>query len=934
MREYSDFLQPKVSAEEEHYLISWISLTKLRICRLKNKNLNANYDIRLVLVFSVAFSLATLGGPMSGNFHLPSVQLGHANAQLCQVQGAAGACSEFWYPAGPEMNTELVPIFSDPTAEYTNLQSPSPSIDFADAPCPPSLCASLTASPNFLVTAPVPQTGYYEIQFMLANNFWGCSFNFGNAACGIQIRQGIAHMIDKTAFANNEPSLTGVATPIDNPVSTTSAGSLLSPNPCGYDASFPQSGSNCVVGAPGGTAYHLNAATGANGFPWVYAPGSNDLNAAAQHFVSAGLATGFNPGTSVLTGIAAGAASNPPNFFVRNDDPARLNLGQSLAEEICYLFTGTFAAIPTCSSGGNTYLTVTQGPSTAFPGFFTSTTSVNLSWGMYTAAYTSVPFFDDSLYFTYNSRLVSGIPSIQPPSGPCSGQAVPTASATNYMYACSSTYDSLSSQMETAPCLAALGDPVNGASSNLPTSPGNGICPGSSQLSAHSAGIQAEANFGASVLTLPIFERTVQFGYLNNGWIRAINNNDVGLPNYFTWLNAYNPTPPLAGTIRQGFSQTTRSVNPYLASTPQDLYVIHNVYDSLYAVNPLDPSQDIDWMTTSTQQLSDSMLTYAPPAGTLTTYRFFLRDDLFFQDGTPVTSYDVAFSYLSMVGTGAFLGTGASMMTGITILNPRQFDISVNSTGPFVLDTLTSVPILPGHIWTNAGGAAWSSAVTSCSGNTPCADVQYTLTGSTVKCAGACTSFPAALMAFNPGEVTPTYDPIASHTFVGSGPWQCGTVTASGSGTCTSSGSMNPPFSGSYTLTRFGNGLAPASSISGIYFRSAGNLALWIWSQDNGDLTHQFLNVSVIAYCYGMAVNLSDPCGHFQEGIGNPGSGAVVGVTQFSIVARFFGVNWIAPFDWQTNPPLGIAPFPPVLYEGSATLSPASVVGCPGGYDC
>jgi hypothetical protein len=79
-------------------------------------------------------------------------------------------------------------------------------------------------------------------------------------------------------------------------------------------------------------------------------------------------------------------------------------------------------------------------------------------------------------------------------------------------------------------------------------------------------------------------------------------------------------------------------------------------------------------------------------------------------------------------------------------------------------------------------------------------------------------------------------------------------------------------------------------------------------------------------------------------GIGNPtgsaSSPAPIGLTQVSIVQRFVGVNWVSPYDWNTSPPQDIAAFPPVLYEGSITLNPSTVVGCAvsfnngGGYDC
>jgi len=145
---------------------------------------------------------------------------------------------------------------------------------------------------------------------------------------------------------------------------------------------------------------------------------------------------------------------------------------------------------------------------------------------------------------------------------------------------------------------------------------------------------------------------------------------------------------------------------------------------------------------------------------------------------------------------------------------------------------------------------------------------------------------------------------------------------------------------GSYVLTRFGKGLAPASSITSIYFRSNGNLALYLWSQDNGDSTHDFQNYSAVASCVG---SNSPSCSHWMMGIGGCGgtstTSCTVGSTQVSIVNRFVGVNWVVPSNWVTTPPTGIIPLNPVLYENTVTLNPASMVGCTapypsGGYDC
>jgi ABC-type transport system substrate-binding protein len=908
--------------------------------------------LKLLVIFGVAFSLASLPGPLSAGLHLPTVQLGHAQVAPCPVNVIS--CSNYWMPAGSAMDTESVLIFTDASAEFANIQSPTPGIDLTDAPLQPSLIQPLDQSNSFYVTSAISEHAYYDIQFMLAANFWGCSMNFGNSTCGVNIRQGIAHMIDRAEFVANDPTLQGQATAIDNPVPPNNGG-LPASNPCAWDTSFPQSGPNCIVGAPGGTSYHLAAGAGANGTSWLQAPGSSDLDAAAAHFVAAGIATGCDGGNgtasciastdSRLSGISSAATANPINFFIRNDDTARLDLGNGLSEQICYLFTGSYT--PPC-----TYLTVTRGPATAFlgyctgccgPGLGTCTTGVNLTWGMYTGAFSDVYPFDASLYFTYNSRFVDGIPSIIAPNGPCSAAATPSSNAANYMFLCSPAYDSISNQMEFANCLTVTGDPVVGSTSNNST----GTC-SLGGLSGVGAGLQAENVYGRGAYSIPVFDRTGdQFAYLSN-WQNVINGDGVGIPNFFTWLDAYSPNPAVAGTVRQGFSQTTRSVSPYIAETSHDFYIVRNIYDSLMVQNPLSNGQLIDWSALSVQLLTGlRALTYPPPPGTTQTFRFTLRSDMFFQDGRKVTSFDVAFSYLSLMATGAFQSTGLAPITGITILGPSQFDINLSSVGPFTLNYLTSPTIIPGRYWTNAGASTWDAEIGTCTSmGATCYLAQYTInsanpttTTCTLGAPFSCT-FPASTMNVNLAQTGATYDPVASHTLVGSGPFMCGTVTSSGSGTCSSSNTENPPVGGGYTLTRFGKGSAPASSISSIYFRSAGNMALWTWSEDTGDTTHDFLNYAILASCFGTQ---SSNCIHWMMGIGGCGgtvtSPCTIGLQQVSIVNRFVGMNWVAPSNWQTSPPAGIIPFAPVINEGSYTLNHASTAGCSvpfptGGYDC
>ena len=817
------------------------------------------------------------------------------------VAHASQAPSENWYPSGPAFNTYVTPFFADENAEFNCLQTGC--VDLTDWPLSPTLVNGLLSNPNIYITNPISAKEYFELEFHLGTNFWGCPMTYGNSACGKDIRQGVAHLVDKTLFTSSQGDIAGAAIPNDNPYPPSTG--LPSPNPCSWDPLFPQTGSSCVVGAVGGTAFHLAAATGVN-YPWQPALGSPDFCAAATHFVAAGLATGKDATTCALTGIASAVTNNPIQLFARSDHQPRLDLGVSVGQELCALFTGAFA------TGCTGYVTVSPVPITGFPGFTTSPTSVAATWNMYTAGFINVLTFDNSYFTGYNSQFVSGIPSIQAPTGPCSTNSVPSYSAPNYMYLCNSSYDNISNQMEFSPCLNAPGDPTPGQ-----VTPTFANCLSSSQLTATSAGYKTADLFGQNAYTIPIWSGRNQYGYLSN-WQRVILHQGNGLLNYFAPLNAYSTNPAQPLTIRQGFKQLTKSLNPYIASSFWDFGIISNIWDSLNTVNPEANGQLLEWMTLGTTLIPNNQLGYVPPPGTIATYRFALRNDIYWQDKTRLTAWDVAFSYLSLKATGSFQGAQLAAMTGVKVISSTQIDVSVSGNGPFTKLALTSPTIIPGRYWSqNCQGGIWDGNV-------------------------AIGNVPSRCMTVDPSKILPGYDPLAAGTLIGSGPWVCKSATGVLGQGCSTTGSQDPPIGDTYSLQRYGLGTVPGGSLN-TFFRSNGNLALWIWSQDTGDFSHDFTFFSIMASCY-QVTPVPSKCLGWSMGIGNASgtnsSPAIIGLTQLSILFRFQNVNWVSPFDWRTQPPQNIATFPPLLYEGTVTLSPSTVAGCTlaysngGGYDC
>ena len=519
----------------------------------------------------------------------------------------------------------------------------------------------------------------------------------------------------------------------------------------------------------------------------------------------------------------------------------------------------------------------------------------------------------------------------------------------------------------------------------------NAIIP---SLSAVSAGYLAELEHGNHVLTLPVWSNIDTFAYqgpptacLNgtsadcnaNGYRNMVNELGIGATaNFYEWLNAWNACPSLTGgtscspgaAINVGFSQTPGHLSPYSASTVWELYIYGNIWDSIYATNPmLDPSGGIptsangaliDWMTKTHKLCSipstDPACAVAPgdvrPAGTVAFFRNTLRGGITFHDGQPVTSFDVAMSYKSLIETGSFQAGGLlGIVTGITVLSTTQFDINVARFGAFTESGIGGVTVLPGYLWastTCSGVAAWTA-------QTSALTLPYTaVIGST--------SNPC----FVGGHTGSTFDPVSAGIMVGSGPWVCESTSATTPGVvgtgCTSSGSQSSVGNGAYTLTRNGctitsagtqcvkPGLGPGAtangSVSSTYFRSPGTFARYIWSGITGSAAGDLSTVGTASSCTqspGVALVVSAACARWQNGIGSFGALAGgyttspdcngtnlcnVELGSLGIIGGFganYG-NWVNPiaFPYTTSTLVGTSGFPLTLYEGAATLTPAS----------
>src|SRR5256712_238493 len=862
--------------------------------------------IRTLIIFAIAFSLVSLPSVLSNDFFLPSIPVVRA-----QQETTSGS----WYPAGAQEQTLSISQGDGASITQVNWLLTN-QVDSEDWPLTATQQGASTVNcsgnANVLCSLPVPDHGYFEIEFNLANVLWGIPMQYGNSASGVELRQGIAHLINKQSFTANNPACLGVACVPDDqavPVCTISVG--------------------CTNGGPA-------------------------------------VVTAINTAGSCSIPIATANTC----FFVRTTEP-RKSLGEGLAQDICALFSPAWGAWTTfagqrfscdnsntgsgnsaCGGGSCPFLQEIEWPS-QFCGFNTSTNGTPINcWGLGTFGFGQVFPFDSTTYFEYNSLFAtkttvtctSADCSTNVPGSPCASVTF-TPSASDYNYVCSPTYDSLSQAMEFSPCLSAGGDPTlnvatptfaNCSGGVAGSGTGSTSCISASPMcTAISAGYQAEDYFGSHVFTIPVWSgldtqarlSCWHLGSSSPGIITAFGGGYLGSANYFSWLNAYCGAPAVAGTYRQSLMTTVDSLNPFDFTTVWDGYVMSNIYDSLFVQNPLcsqaPPAgsgvnqcssilQNIDWMTTS-----HSFLCYpGGPACTSTTMgygnstyfantsadlRLTLNRSNNWHDGGPVTAWDVKYSFINLNATGAYQAPSLANISHINVLDEYTLDLNLKAKGPFTELLIGGVTIIPGHVWSACGASTWNTGVTG--KNAAGTNIVNASEDNCVGLFGA----PNIAMVGGVRADSPIFDPMANNFLIGSGPYTCQSIGGTGhpavgtlGGGCSIDNTQAPAFGlADFKLTRTSCTLTASGTICGVagsssdYFRSSGALASYIWSGDIGSGSADFSKVLTVNSCHSSSPSAN--CPHWAQGIGNPGGSGTnpVGLSQRLKVNSYRGISWI-----------------------------------------
>jgi ABC-type transport system substrate-binding protein len=202
--------------------------------------------------------------------------------------------------------------------------------------------------------------------------------------------------------------------------------------------------------------------------------------------------------------------------------------------------------------------------------------------------------------------------------------------------------------------------------------------------------------------------------YFGQPWKGVVNAKAFGV---WSTVSGYNMHPANVNwgtgsatniTMRWGFRQPTMSLNPIYAEWVWDWYVMNNCYDSMIGAHP--------YTLENTGNLGAKweLSTWTSPTlGTCSKITFYMRHDLLWSDGMPITSSDVYFTWGGPLVPGslsnllaskglppAYWSTNLADILSIATPDPWTVIVYLDVQAFFALHSMSGFNyVLPQHIW-------------------------------------------------------------------------------------------------------------------------------------------------------------------------------------------------------------------------------------------
>ena len=199
---------------------------------------------------------------------------------------------------------------------------------------------------------------------------------------------------------------------------------------------------------------------------------------------------------------------------------------------------------------------------------------------------------------------------------------------------------------------------------------------------------EIEEILAEDVAIAPTVHRTGNYAYDKNIWApeSIVNQAGMGLRNYWTFTGA----EPLTDQTNMlaNYAEDIRAINPFDVSGVADMWVIELIYDRLMRVGPdglpkPGAAREVNWKDDTTLEV-------------------FLREDMKFHDGEPVTAEDVKFTYDAIRKSGEIpeYEPFAKPIEEIDIVNEHKLVFHLKQpNAAFLTTSLAKISIVPQHIW-------------------------------------------------------------------------------------------------------------------------------------------------------------------------------------------------------------------------------------------
>lgn len=183
----------------------------------------------------------------------------------------------------------------------------------------------------------------------------------------------------------------------------------------------------------------------------------------------------------------------------------------------------------------------------------------------------------------------------------------------------------------------------------------------------------------------PLIHRVVTQAYNSRDFSNPVFGMGEGLNSFWNWLSI-TPTSKRK-SLRVGFVTDIKLLNPLSTKTGSDINVLRMIYDTLVKTDL--EGKPIPWAADSFEYLDD------------TTIKVVLRDGMFFHDGKPVRVEDVKYTFDLIRDTRSpYYFSKTKGLKEVTILDQQTLLFKLKKPfAPFLTSALSTVCILPEHIW-------------------------------------------------------------------------------------------------------------------------------------------------------------------------------------------------------------------------------------------